>query len=70
MFFDIFLDFYFLPHWSLFDAEMRADLDFFDAEKPNPIHDAFIYMYSKSVISIFIICRKYQDICISPTSKN
>jgi hypothetical protein len=33
MFFDIFLDFYL---WSFFDAEMRADLDFFDEEKPNP----------------------------------
>jgi hypothetical protein len=33
MFFDIFLYFYL---WSFFDAEMRADLDFFDAEKPNP----------------------------------
>jgi hypothetical protein len=30
--------FRFLPHWSFFDAEMRADLDFFDAENTNPSH--------------------------------
>jgi hypothetical protein len=36
MFFDIFLDF--LPLWSFFDVEMRADLDFFDAENTSPIY--------------------------------
>jgi hypothetical protein len=35
MFFDIFLDFYL---WSFFDAEMRADLDFFDAENTSHIY--------------------------------
>jgi hypothetical protein len=29
---------HFTPLWSFFDAEMRADLDFFDAENTSPSH--------------------------------